>query len=481
MVKGAVTTGDIIGREYEIKRLDRAMEEKEAQLIIVYGRRRVGKTYLINEYFDGRFDFKFTGAFDQTTPQQLKNFTEELDRVTNTKHNLPSSWTDAFSLLRDYLEMEDKKEKQVVFFDEMPWMDRQRSGFLSAFEWFWNAWGSARKNLVFIVCGSAASWMTEKLDNNKGGLFNRQTCRLYLSPFTLRETEAYLESRDIYWSRYDIVTCYMIMGGIPYYLKLLDKSCSLNENIDNIFFRKRSELWDEFDHLYRTLFSNSEPYIKLVTALSKKKNGMTRDELSSSGGVASNGALTKMLENLENSGFIRVNNQFGNVKRGRVYQLSDYYTMFYFRFIKDNYGKDEHFWSNMTDNPAKAVWAGITFEQVCKDHIEQIKKKLGISGVMTEVSSWNKKGQGDEDGAQIDLLIDRRDKVINLCEIKFVSGPYEIKKEYDQTLKRKVEVFREDTKTNKTIQLTMITTYGVKNNMYSGYVGKEVCMDDLFE
>lgn len=471
---------NLIGREKEIRRLNRALEEREAQLIIVYGRRRVGKTFLINEYFGGDFSFKFTGAFGESKKVQLKNFVLELNRQAMTKYDVPQDWSDAFALLRDYLESKDKEKKQVVFFDEMPWMDRQKSGFLPAFEWFWNSWGSSRENLVFIVCGSATSWMIDKLDNNKGGLFNRQTCRLYLEPFNLHDTELYLKSRDIYWSRYDITVCYMIMGGIPYYLKLLDRSLSLNENIDALFFEKRSELWDEFEHLYNTLFSNSDNYIRIVEALSKKRSGLTRNEVSKASGVAANGVLSKMLTDLINSGFVRINDIFGRKKRDITYQLSDYYSLFYFRFIKDNYGKDEHLWSNSNDNPARRSWEGLTFEQICKDHIQQIKNKIGIAGVMTEISSWSKQKNDEEDGVQIDLLIDRRDRVINLCEIKFSGAQFEIKKEYDIKLKNKVEVFRETTKTNKTIQMTMITTYGIKKNMYSNYVGKEITLDDLF-
>lgn len=471
---------NLIGREKEIRRLNRALEEREAQLIIVYGRRRVGKTFLINEYFGGDFSFKFTGAFGESKKVQLKNFVLELNRQAMTKYDVPQDWSDAFALLRDYLESKDKEKKQVVFFDEMPWMDRQKSGFLPAFEWFWNSWGSSRENLVFIVCGSATSWMIDKLDNNKGGLFNRQTCRLYLEPFNLHDTELYLKSRDIYWSRYDITVCYMIMGGIPYYLKLLDRSLSLNENIDALFFKKRSELWDEFEHLYNTLFSNSDNYIRIVEALSKKRSGLTRNEISKASGVAANGVLSKMLTDLINSGFVRINDIFGRKKRDITYQLSDYYSLFYFRFIKDNYGKDEHLWSNSNDNPARRSWEGLTFEQICKDHIQQIKNKIGIAGVMTEISSWSKQGNDEEDGVQIDLLIDRRDRVINLCEIEFSGAQFEIKKEYDIKLKNKVEVFRETTKTNKTIQMTMITTYGIKKNMYSNYVGKEITLDDLF-
>ena len=474
---------DIIGREKEIERLNRAMNEKEAQLILVYGRRRVGKTYLINEYFDDDFAFRFTGSLQQTNKEQLKNFSLELSGYAGEESKIPADWTEAFFQLRQYLEKYQKqagKKNTVVFLDEMPWMDKQRSGFFQAFEWFWNDWGNSRKNLVFVVSGSAASWMTEKLDENKGGLFNRQTCRLYLEPFDLRTTELYLQSRNIFWSRYDIVRCYMIMGGIPFYLKMLTHELSLNENIDAIFFRKRGELWNEFTHLYHTLFSNSEQYIKIVEALSKKRKGLTREEIISMTGLYGNGVLTKMLRNLENSGFLRINKAFGNKTREKTYQLSDYYTIFYFRFIRDFYGKDEHLWSNTNDNPKRQAWEGLSYEQVCRDHIGQIKKKLGISGVMTEVSTWNGHGNDDEH-AQIDLVIDRRDRTINLCEIKFSSQPYVIDKDYDMDLKRKTNAFREATKTTKTLTITMITTYGVKKNMYSNYVGKEIQMDDLFD
>lgn len=474
---------NLIGRENEIKRLDRAMSENEAQFIIVYGRRRVGKTFLINEYFHNAFAFKFTGSENQTNKEQLKNFTLELSAIAKSKYASFKDWTEAFFALRSYLDtrLQEKNDKQVVFFDELPWMDKQNSGFLPAFEWFWNSWGASQKNLVFIVCGSAASWMVEKLDENKGGFFNRQTCRLYIPPFDLYLTEMYLKTRNIYWSRYDIVQCYMIMGGIPFYLRLLDREKTLNENIDCIFFQKNAELWNEFQHLFRTLFSNSDQYIKIIEALSKKRSGMKREEIIKSTGLPANGVLTKMLSNLEKSGFIRINDMYGYKERGKTYQLSDYYTIFYLRFIKDHYGKDEHFWENTIDNPAKRAWMGLSFEQVCKDHINQIKKKLGISGVLSEIFSWGKKGTSEENGAQIDLLIDRRDRVINLCEIKFSTTPFEINKDYDMALKTKTEVFRETTKTTKTLVTTMITTYGIKKNMYSNYIGKEVCMDDLFE
>lgn len=471
----------ILGREREIKRLDRCMSEIESQLVMVYGRRRVGKTYLINEYFDNRFNFKFTGTYNQPRGVQLANFSAELNRQSGTDREVPLDWSTAFIYLRDYLETQGDDEKCIVFFDEMPWMDTPKSGFLAAFEYFWNSWGNAKKNLIFIVCGSSTSWMIDKIEKNKGGLFNRQTCRLYIEPFNLAETEEYMSSRGITWSRYDIVRCYMILGGIPYYLRLLDREKTLAENIDDLFFRKRAELWDEFDNLYKTLFSNSESYIKIADCLSKRKGGLCRSEISKKTGLPANGVLTAMLNNMERSGFIRIHNQYGNSRRDRRYQLADYFSAFYFRFIKENYGKDEHFWRNASENPSRRTWEGFVFENICWDHINQIKKALGISGVMSELFTWRLTGNGDNKGTEIDIIIKRKDHVISICEAKFYGNEFEINKDYDAVLRNKLERFRESNKVNETLQLVMITTFGLTKGKYNGIVTRDITMDQLFQ
>ena len=262
----------------------------------------------------------------------------------------------------------------------------------------------------------ATSWMDEKITKNKGGLFNRQTCRLYLEPFSLHEVEEFLTSKEIYWSKYEIAECYMIMGGIPYYLNLLDSEESLHQNIDRLFFKKKGELWDEFEHLYNTLFTNSEYYVAVVEALSEKKGGLTRGEICDRVGISKGGDISKILKNLSLSGFVAVCDFYGRKKKESLYQLSDYFTLFYFKYIRGHYGKDEHFWSNSVDNASRKAWEGLTFERICKDHIKQIKSKLGISGVLSEEASWFVKSDDEKciTGAQIDLLIDRRDHVVSL-------------------------------------------------------------------
>lgn len=368
--------------------------------------------------------------------------------------------------------------KKIIFIDELPWLDTPKSEFLAAFESFWNGWGAQQNDIMLVVCGSATTWITNKILSDKGGLFNRAARRLYLMPFTLHETEQYLRSRGIQWSRYDIVECYMIMGGIPYYLKLIDNDESYLSNIDSIFFKRNGSLWDEFDHLYETLFGSAKGYMKIIEALSNKKSGLTRKEIIREAKIEDNGLLTEMLKNLKDSQFIRAYNTFGYGEKNVVYQLADYFTLFYLRFMKGKQNPDEHFWTHFLDNPAKSSWAGQTFEQVCKDHISQIKKAIGISALLTDISSWY--GESDNGKAQIDLVIDRRDRSINICEIKFSVSEFVIDKDYEMRLRQKLDVFRAVTKSRKALQLIMITTYGIKRNAHSGIVQSQVVMDDLF-
>ncbi len=472
----------IIGREYEIRQLEECCESKESRLILVYGRRRVGKSFLINQFFDNRFDFKLVGDNRLKKSEQLYNFHDELSRQWKKATAVPGTWREAFFLLRDYLDEFTDDSRHVVFFDEMPWLDNQKSGFLEAFEYFWNSYGAAKNNLIMIVCGSATSWLVDNFDHNKGGLFNRQNCRIYLQPFNLYETEKFLiEKKGINWSRYDIAECYMILGGIPYYLDLLSRNMSPSENIDNLFFKKRGGLWDEFDNLYRTLFSNSDNYIKIVEALFRKKSGMNRKELLEETKLPSNAAFTRMLRNLSDSGFITSYSYFGSRKKGTVFILCDFFTLFYLRFVKENYGGDEEFWTHHADQSSRMVWAGLTFEALCRSHLRQIKDKLSISGVSSEVSLWFCNAREEQSGARIDLLIDRRDRIIDILEMKFSTDDYVITKEYDEVLRRKINVFREVTGTRKALHLVIVTTFGLKRNMYSSRVQSVITFDDLFK
>jgi uncharacterized protein len=470
----------IIGRKKEIQKLDSIIQSKKSEFLTLYGRRRVGKTFLIREYFDYTFDFQISGLANADTSQQLFNFDTVLQKQSNLVFEGASdNWLIAFQRLMDHLENSTNKGKKIIFFDELPWFDTNASDFMMGLEHFWNSWATNRKDILLIVCGSAASWMINALINNDGGLHNRVTQKMKIEPFNLKETEEMLLSQKCNFDRYQIVQLYMTMGGIPYYLAAIEPHLSAAQNIQQLFFDKSGLLKNEFFNLYRSLFRKHDVYEKVVEVLSTKTVGLQRNEIIKLSGKTSGGTLTKVLTDLEESGFICSYISFDNKIKNIIYRLSDFYTSFYFKFIKDGKYQGENSWINLIDNPAQRAWQGFTFEQLCMDHAAQIKKALGISGIQTNNVAW--KGGTEEKSAQIDLLIDRRDQVINLCECKFSLDEFSIDKAYSERLRSKISIFKQTTQTRKAVFLTMITTYGVEKNQYANLlVQNEVLMDDLF-
>ena len=469
----------IVGRSQEQKILHDCYKSDRAELIAVYGRRRVGKTFLVKNFFKNKFDFYTTGIYKGTKREQLQFFNKQLCDCSKMPYPQVDNWFEAFDQLKHYIS-HIKKDKVVIFIDELPWLDTPRSRFTKAFELFWNSWAADQQKIKLVVCGSATTWMISHLLGSKGGLHNRVTRRIKLSPFTLAETEAYLKSQQIVWNRYQISEAYMILGGTPYYLQMLQKGYSLSQNIDYLFFSENAELRDEYGFLFRSLFNDSAIYRATVELLSKKAKGMTRAEMMKALKLPDGGAFSDILENLCNCDFIRKYSAFGKKERDVLYQLTDLYTLFYLRFVKNRNGRDEHLWSNMIDAPERRTWCGYSFEQLCLHHIPQIKNKLGISGIQSDVCSWTVTADENHKGAQIDLLIDRKDQVINLCEMKYSAGEYEITKRYNDEMQERRELFRAITKTKKALHLTMVTTYGIKDNPYSGMVQSQITMDDLF-
>lgn len=470
----------IIGRKKELLRLDNIVQSKKSEFLTVYGRRRVGKTFLIREYFNYRFDFQISGLANADTSQQLFNFDTALGKQSNLVYESPSgNWLIAFQRLMAHLENSPRAGKKVVFFDELPWFDTPGSDFMMGLEHFWNSWASNRKDVLLIVCGSAASWMINVLINNDGGLHNRITQKMKIEAFNLQEAEEMLMAQNSVLDRYQVVQLYMALGGIPYYLEAVQPNLSAAQNIQQLFFDSSGLLKNEFFNLYRSLFRKYEVYEKVVEALATKTEGLQRADIIKLSGVASGGTLSKVLADLEESGFIASYVSLDQKKQKTLYRLSDFYTAFYFRFLKNGQYQGENAWLNLIDNPVQRSWQGFAFEQICIDHISQIKKALGISGVQSNHASW--KGRTEEKAAQVDLLIDRRDQVINLCECKFSLDTFAIDKEYAEKLRSKISTFKTVTKTRKAVFLTMITTYGLEKNKYATQlVQNEVTMDDLF-
>lgn len=460
----------LVGREQERTTLQSAMESTEPELVALYGRRRVGKTFLVREELGRDLRFVLTGMHGVGLRLQLRNFALALGDALGVGivPAVPTSWLEAFRQLRELLERAPAgRRKRAVFLDELPWLASRRSGFLSAFEHFWNSWASTQRDLVVIVCGSAASWMIERLLRARGGLHNRLTRRIRLEPFTLREAQQLLQTRGVRLDRYQLIELYMALGGVPHYLKEIERGQSAGQCIDRVCFAPDGLLHGEFGEVYASLFEKPEHHERVVRALAKKRKGLTRSELLAATGLSTGGGTTGVLRELEASGFVMRTAQFGLKKKDEVYRLADEHSLFHLRWIEQHRGRAEGRWIRQRGSAAWRAWSGYAFEGVCLKHVDQLRRALGISGVATEESTWHHRPRdGDDQGAQIDLVIDRRDRCINLCEMKFCEGEFVVDKAYAQKLRSRREVFARETNTRKALFTTLITTHGVKANLH---------------
>lgn len=468
----------LIGRNEEYTELLSLLDSDKSEFVAVYGRRRVGKTFLIREAFQYHFAFQHTGIYQASMGEQLSEFQASLYAAGMKKCAKPKTWYEAFHLLESLL-AQSADEKKVVFIDELPWMDTPRANFIRALDHFWNGWASARKDIILIICGSATSWIINKVIMNYGGLHNRLTKQIFLEPFTLNECEQYCKEAKLGYTRKQILEAYMILGGIPFYWSFLQKGKSLAQNIDRMFFSPRGEMRQEFDALYASLFRHPVAHIAIISTLTSRKKGLSRSQIIEQSGLCDNMTLTNAIKELEQCGFIRKYYILGQKSKGAIYQLMDNYTLFYYQFIQENRTQDQHFWSSSLNTPTHNTWAGLAFERVCLQHVGQIKAALGFSAVLSNEYSWGYRSV-NEKGAQIDLLIDRNDQVINLCEMKYSIGEYSITPEEDLRLKNRVSTFIRESNTKKAVFLTMVTTFGLSSSAYSDDIPCQVKMDDLF-
>ncbi len=459
----------LIGRENEQKRLKDLLETDKSEFVAVYGRRRIGKTFLIRESYSYQFAFEHTGLRKGGLKKQLKAFRDKLCKCGYRDCPNLNDWADAFLRLGELLEKKPEGKK-VVFLDEL--------------DHFWNDWCTMRKDIVLVICGSAASWIVEKVIDDYGGLHNRLTRQVYLRPFTLHECEEMARAKGIVFNRRQILECYMVMGGVPYYWDLLDRSLGLAQNIDALFFRRKGELSDEYDHLYSSLFRAPEPYLKVISALGKKRYGLTRDEIVKATRIPTSGNLTKVLKALVQCDFVRTYSLPGRGVRECIYQLVDNFTIFHQRFLGDRSNRMENFWSASENTQSVRIWCGLAFERVALQHEDQIKRKLGISGVVTRTYGWRHVAEGEDgDGAQVDLVLDRNDRVVNICEVKYRRGEeqYVLSDDEDRNLVNKREAYIRDTGTTSAVHLTMVTVNGVRHNAAWNDIQSEVTLDDLFK
>jgi len=473
----------LIGRKEERVILEKALHSQEGELISVIGRRRVGKTYLIRKTYEGKIAFEITGIQNGSLKEQLENFSGRLNFHLNPNipYVSPQNWQQAFQMLIMHFEKSASKEKYVLFFDEFSWMSTKRSGFLKAFGVFWNSW-AVQRNVVVVICGSAVSWITRKVIRDKGGLHNRITRRIQLQPFNLYETRAFLQSNSIDLELYQIIQIYMATGGIPHYLKEIEKGESAAQNIDRLFFSPQGLLRDEFEMLFPALFENWEYHVKIIRLLAKHREGLTQAELITKTKLSNGGSTVKLIEDLVLTGFVTPYYRFGKLKNHRRFKLTDEYTAFYLKFVEKNRTEGKGVWQSMSETQGYKIWSGFAFESLCFKHISQIKKALGISGVLTETSVYFHKGTEELPGVQIDMLIDRKDRVINLIEMKFYNSEFSLTADYAKKLRQKAAIFKTYEKTKKQLFWTLITTFGIFSNKNSiGLIDKSLSMEVLFE
>ncbi len=470
----------LIGRKLEQARLLEAYESEYSEFVAVYGRRRVGKTFLVRETFNYQFTFEHAGLAHAPLRSQLDSWRSSLVDNGLAKCPRPHTWIEAFDLLKQLIR-QSPSSKKVIFIDEMPWMDTHKSGFVTALEHFWNGWASGRKDVLLIVCGSATSWIINKIIKNHGGLHNRVSVKINVKPFTLGECQTYSDSRRLGFTHDLVLQTYMIFGGIPYYWQKLNHRLSLAQNIDALIFHRDGELFDEFDQLYASLFRHPEPYLEVIKILGTIRAGMTREELIRHGKIADNGNLTRVLNDLESCGFIRKYSSFAMKTKQAVYQLIDFYTLFYFKMIAGNNVIDRDYWMELQETPTFNTWCGLAFERVCMSHIEQIKAAIGISGVSTIVYSWFSRDERPTgSGGQIDLVIERKDQTINLCEIKYSKGSIRLTAEDNASMHNKIALFRHETKTRDAVRSILIASSSVVRNAYSDDFQNIVTLDQLF-
>ena len=473
----------LIGRSKQQEELRALVESRESQFCAIYGRRRIGKTYLVRETFNYHFTFQHTGLADQPLKKQLSSFRDSLISAGAPKQPIPKNWSEAFTALQTFLQNSEEKKK-IIFIDELSWIDTPKSGFVSALEHFWNAWATARKeqDIVLIVCGSSTSWITNKIINNHGGLHNRLTCTIHLEPFTLSECEKFAKTAQLGFSRTDIANAYMIFGGVPFYWSLLKRTESLPQNIDRLFFDKDAKLKYEYREMFASLFKDPSLHLKVLEELCKKKAGLTREQLTQSPGLKNDGTLTKILEELEQCGFIQRYHKIGQEKKGALFQIIDNFVLFHFKFLTRNKNIDKQFWSKSLNTALLNTWYGLAFERLCLQHIDQIKSALGISGILTNTASWFSKASDRNDGAQIDLVIDRNDGIIDICEMKYCRDKYSLDKKSYENLKNKRGVFESSTKTRKAVQIVLISSFGAQHNAYyNELIHQEITLDELFK
>jgi AAA+ ATPase superfamily predicted ATPase len=461
----------LIARKREIDLLGKILSSPKPEFVALYGRRRVGKTFLIHEFFKQNkniFYFQTTGQKDGSIQLQIDNFCSQIEFTFKLifKMERPKSWNEVFKVFNDHL-LQIKNKKIVIFLDELPWLASHKSQFIQSLDYIWNQHWSKDSKIKLITCGSAASWMNDNIIEATGGLHNRLTRKILLEPFKFPEVKEYLKSQKIKLMDSEILKLYMVFGGVPYYWSLIPKGNSASQIVEALIFKKDGELRNEFHRLFQSLFDQYEVYEKIVRALANSKSGLDRNELLKATKLQTGGTANKYLKNLEHSGFIESFIPYGNKKKNIYFRLIDEFCLFSISWER-SYSNFSQIWGNQQGSPKLNTWAGYAFENFCLHHKEEIAKALGIQSLTSGIYSWRHTPpkKSTDSGAQIDLIFERKDGCLNFVEIKYSKSPYKIEKPYAQSLATKEEVFRKLTNFKGQIFTNLISPEGLKHGLW---------------
>ena len=491
---------EIIARKREKQILESVLRSKSSELVCVYGRRRIGKTYLVRNFFescDNVIYFELTGQKQESgeyapLKYQLANFKYQFERTFDRDIPQPTSWQNAFTVLRKETErFKDSTSKLILFFDELPWLCSPRSGFFEALDQAWNTTFERQPNVKVIVCGSAASWMLKKIIHAKAGFSRRITHKIRLTLFSLKETKEYLLFKGFDLSSRSVAEIFMMLGGIPYYLNFMSPHKSIYQNIEDECFDINGRLVDEYAIIFNSLFKNSENHKKVVEYIASKHKGVLLEELTGKFSSLKGGSLSRILDNLVSSSFIKKTPPLYNEAKGTIYRLIDEFVLFHLKWIKPAprsifESPSTLYFQNRAQSNSFKSWRGFAFERLCLKHEYQIRQSLGIHKILSIPSMVYFYDQQGKRSSQIDLLFERADNVISICEIKHSESEYELTKADVNSLMRKKEDLRRylalKKKTQKDIHIVYVTTNGVYLNKYFHQLQPSVVkLDDLFQ
>lgn len=472
---------EMVGRVQERRCLDRCDGSDKSELVCVYGRRRVGKTFLVEQTLGPFFAFHVVGSKDAATSSQLREFGLELTDRGDPNPNPPADWREAFNRLYKVITAPDAPRsphgKAVVFIDEFPWFAKQRSDFLSAFSTFWNRRSTTGQKLLVVICGSATSWVIEHVLESAGDMAARVTESIFLKPFALAETKEYFDSRGFGWDERSLIETQMVFGGLPYFFSLMSPHQSLAQSIDRLCLRPRAQLRDETMILLESTMRRSRLYVELFALLAQHRYGVPKAEAMRLLGHSTNQFIKATAEAVK-CGYVHEYKNLSKPQNPKYLMLVDPFILFHYRLIEPAHGDSPRSWADfVADQERYTAWRGNAFEIVCLQHVRQLKSALGIGGVLTKEYPWASARKAG--GAQVDLVIERADRIVNLCEMKFTDAPYELTSAVEQELVRKREVFREETGTRLALKTVLVSAQGTAG-YHDSQIAQIITADDLF-